>query len=53
MLKKAHDRKNRAAVVSADQWKFTKLPEFLKKRHADIYSANKQVYFIVLHWMLP
>jgi hypothetical protein len=27
-IRKAHDRKDIAAFVSADHWKFTKLPEF-------------------------
>jgi hypothetical protein len=28
--KKAHDRNESAVVVSAGQWKFTKLPKFLR-----------------------
>jgi hypothetical protein len=49
ILKKAHS----AVIVSADKWKFTKLPEVLTKFCPDIYIALKWVYFIVPHWMLP
>jgi hypothetical protein len=41
ILIKAHDRKDSAAVVSADQWKCTKLPEFLTKCCLYIYNANE------------
>jgi hypothetical protein len=40
-------------LLSAEQWKFTKLLEFCKKCCADIYSAAKQVYFVVPRWMIP
>jgi hypothetical protein len=34
-----------AGFVSVDQWKFTNLPEFLKKCCADIYNADETSLF--------
>jgi hypothetical protein len=45
ILKKAYDRKDSAVVVNAEQWKFTRMPEFLKKCCAGIYSANETSLF--------
>jgi hypothetical protein len=39
-IKKLCARKDSAAVVN-DQWKFTKLPNFLKQFCAHIYSADE------------
>jgi hypothetical protein len=44
-IKKAHDRKDSTVVVSADQWKFTKLPNFLKQCCVDIYNADETSLF--------
>jgi cupin superfamily acireductone dioxygenase involved in methionine salvage len=41
-FKKAHHQKNSADAVSTEQWKFTKLPNLLKKFCSDdIYNADE------------
>jgi hypothetical protein len=45
ILKKAHDRKESTHPVSADQWKFTKLPNLLMKSCADVYNVDRTSLF--------
>jgi hypothetical protein len=39
--KKAHDRKDSTLLVSADQWKITKLPNLLMKCCADVCNVDE------------
>jgi hypothetical protein len=43
--KKACDRKGSTLLPSADQWKFTKLPNPLMRCCADIYSVDEPSLF--------
>jgi hypothetical protein len=43
--KRAHDRKDSTLPVSADQWKFTKLPNLFMKCCADVYNVDETSLF--------
>jgi hypothetical protein len=45
ILKNTHVRKDSILLVSADQWKFTKLPNLLMKCCADVYNVDETSSF--------